>query len=269
MKIILNKKRLPKIIGNEKNLGFVPTMGALHLGHISLIKKSLINSNKTIVSIFVNRYQFNQKNDFKNYPKSIKKDISILKNLKVDYLYLPKEKDIYPKGLNKKIKISPFSKKLCGKFRPGHFKSVVDVVDRFVKILKPKKIYLGEKDMQQLKLIENYFKRNNINCTVIKCKTIREFGGLAYSSRNILLTKNEKKIASKIYKFIKGNKKKLIKSQSKLNSTKKKIIKLGALKIDYINMLDTNKIFNIGYKKSNWRIFIAYYLRQVRLIDNI
>ena len=153
MKIISDKNRLVKFVNNEKNLGFVPTMGAIHLGHISMIRKCMLQRNKTIVSIFVNKPQFNKKKDFQKYPRVLKKDISILKSLKIDYLYLPKKSQIYPNGVNRNIIISSFEKKLCGKFRPGHFKAVADVIDRFIKIIKPKKIYFGEKDMQQLKIM--------------------------------------------------------------------------------------------------------------------
>ena len=129
MKIFLTKIKLSQFVKNEKNLGFVPTMGALHLGHVSLIKRSLSQCNKTIVSIFVNKPQFNMKSDFKKYPKTLNKDIKILKRLKVSYLYLPTHNQIYPDGINKNIRISNFKKKLCGKFRPGHFEAIVDVVD--------------------------------------------------------------------------------------------------------------------------------------------
>ena len=159
MKIISDKNSLIKFAHSEKNLGFVPTMGAIHRGHTSLVKKSINECDKTIVSIFINKPQFNKKSDFQKYPRILKKDISILKKLKVDYLYLPTEKQIYPDGPNKNIKISSFGKKLCGKFRPGHFEAVVDVIERFIKIIKPKKIYFGEKDMQQLKIIESFVKK--------------------------------------------------------------------------------------------------------------
>ena len=142
MKIFLNKTKLIKIIQHEKNLGFVPTMGAIHKAHIYILKKSISLCNKTIVTIFVNKPQFNKINDYKKYPRNLKKDISILRKCKVDYLYLPSTKQIYPIGPNKKIKISSFSKKLCGKFRPGHFEAVVDVIDRFIKIIEPNKIFL-------------------------------------------------------------------------------------------------------------------------------
>ena len=135
MKIVLSKNKLIKYIYKEKNLGFVPTMGALHLGHLSLIKKCKSQCDKTIVSIFINKPQFHRINDFKNYPRTFKKDIKKLRDLKIDYLYLPSNNQIYPNGHSKNIEISSFGNKLCGKTRPGHFKAVVDVVDRFVKII--------------------------------------------------------------------------------------------------------------------------------------
>ena len=161
MKIIFDKEVLVNLTQNEKKLGFVPTMGALHLGHISLIKKSIRQCNKTIVSIFVNKPQFNKKSDYINYPRLLNKDILLLKKLKVDFLFIPKFKQIYPSGANKKIKISSFSKKLCGKNRPGHFEAVVDVIERFIKIINPRKIYFGKKDMQQLKIIEDFVDNSN------------------------------------------------------------------------------------------------------------
>ena len=269
MKIISNKTKLIKFTHNVKNLGFVPTMGAIHLGHISLIKKSISQCNKTVVSIFINRPQFNQRKDFKKYPRVLKSDISKIKKLKVDFLYLPSFKQIYPYGPNKKIKINSFGKKLCGKFRPGHFEAVVDVVDKFIKIIKPKKIYFGEKDMQQLKIIENYIKKNHLKTKIIGCKTIRESNGIAFSSRNFLLTTNEKKKASKIYKLLVNKKQQLIKKKIPLYKIKKTIFKFGANKIDYIELLDINKIIKPYKKIKKYKIFIAYYLRSVRLIDNI
>tara|TARA_Y100000590_G_scaffold364670_1_gene423196 strand:+ start:269 stop:1078 length:810 start_codon:yes stop_codon:yes gene_type:complete len=269
MKIFLSKNRLIKYINSEKNLGFVPTMGSIHSGHISLIKKSISQCNKTIVTIFINKPQFNHKKDFKKYPRNFKKDKSILKKLKVDYLYIPQNREIYPKGPNKKIKINKFKNKLCGKTRPGHFKAVVDVVDRFIKIIKPKRIYFGEKDMQQLKIVEDFIKKNHPSTKVISCKIIREKNGIAYSSRNLLLSKKEKEIASKIYYLLRNNKKKLILNGLNLKKLKKNIISIGANKIDYIQIFDINKIIKPFKRKKVYKVFVAYYLRTTRLIDNI
>tara|TARA_B000000460_G_C21466240_1_gene370408 strand:+ start:35 stop:844 length:810 start_codon:yes stop_codon:yes gene_type:complete len=269
MKIFSKKRDLLKFIQREKNLGFVPTMGAIHLGHVSLIKKSLNQCNKTIVSIYINRPQFNRKTDYKKYPRVLRKDISILKKLKINYLFLPKTKLIYPDGPNRDIKINNFSKKLCGKFRPDHFVSIADVIDRFIKLIKPNKIYFGEKDMQQLKIMEHFIKKNYKDIKVVGCKTIREKSGLALSSRNTLLSPQEKIIASKIYKILKETKNSLAIREVNLNYIKKKIKILGANKIDYLKILDINKLIRPYIKKRKYRIFISYYLRQTRLIDNI
>ena len=187
----------------------------------------------------------------------------------MDYLYLPSVNQIYPHGRNKNIKISSLGKKLCGKFRPGHFEAVADVIDRFIKIIKPKNIYFGEKDMQQLKVIEHFVKKNHANTKIIGCKTIRDKNGVALSSRNFLLSIKEKRIASKIYKFIINNKKKLIKKKLSIGLVKRKIFKLGVHKIDYIKILDVNKLIKPYRRTNKHKIFIAYYLGSTRLIDNI
>ena len=177
-------------------------MGALHEGHEALIKKSVRESRKTLVSIFVNPKQFENEKDFKNYPKNYKNDIKILKKLKVAYLYKPSYEDIYKFKTKNKIFLDPFSKKLCGKFRRGHFRSVVDVVNRLLEIIKPKKILLGNKDFQQLILIDKHIKKNRINTKVFLFKTVRDKNFIAYSSRLKRLKNYEKNNLIKIIKFL-------------------------------------------------------------------
>ena len=269
MKIIVHKNKLKELIHNEKNLGFVPTMGAIHMGHISLVKKCISECDKSIVSIFVNKPQFNKKSDYKKYPRLLKRDILVLKKLKVDYLFLPSEKQIYPNGQNRNIKISSFGKKLCGKFRPGHFEAVVDVIDRFISIINPKRIYFGEKDLQQLKIINHFVKRNHKDTKVIGCKTIREKNGIACSSRNFLLSLKQKIIASKVYNLLKNKKQNLIKKKLGLIEIKRKILKLGVNKIEYIRILNINKLIKPYVKNNKYKIFVSYYLGETRLIDNI
>ncbi len=269
MKIILNKKKLVQILKEEKDLGFVPTMGTIHKGHIYIIKKSISLCKKTIVTIFINKPQFNEISDYKKYPKNFKKDISKLKKCKIDYLYLPTTKQIYPFGYNKNIKISSFSKKLCGKSRPGHFESVVDVIDRFIKIIKPSKIFLGEKDIQQLKIIEEFINKNQIMTKVIGCKTIREKNGVACSSRNFLLSANDFIIASRVYKLLYKSKKSLIMKKNILKKIKNEIFQLGVKKIDYLKLIDINKQTRPFKKNKKYKLFVAYYIGSTRLIDNI
>ena len=269
MKIVLSKKKLIQILKEEEDLGFVPTMGGIHKAHIYIIKKSISLCKKTIVTIFVNKPQFNETTDYKKYPRNIKKDISILRKSKVDYLYLPTTKQIYPSGPNRNIKISSFGKRLCGKSRPGHFKAVVDVIDRFIKIINPNKIFLGEKDMQQLKIIEEFINKNQIKTKVIRCKTIREKNGVACSSRNFLLSKNDFIIASKVYELLYKSKKLLIMKKNILKEIKNKMFQFGVNKIDYIELIDINKQTRPFKKNKKYKLFVAYYLGSTRLIDNI
>jgi pantoate--beta-alanine ligase len=269
MKLIKLKTDLIKAIEFDKRLGFVPTMGSLHEGHKALIKTSQKNCKKTLVSIFVNPTQFNNKKDYKIYPKNLKKDLSYLKKLNVDYVYLPTIKQIYWKK-NDKIRLNKSQNILCAKFRKGHFEGVLDVLNRFVELIFPQKIFMGEKDFQQFFLVKNYIE-NNYNTKVYMCKTIRAKNKLALSSRNSLLNKKS---------FIKTGMitKKLLRLKNEINrnrknykklilNLKKELTKNFDIKIEYlecrnIQNLSTN-IFNKPFK-----LFVAYYIDNVRLIDN-
>ena len=271
MKIFKNKLSLQKEISKDNCLSFVPTMGGLHKGHLSLIKKAKKYKCKTCISIFINPTQFNKKDDYKDYTRNINSDIKELKKLRVNYLYLPTYTDIYSFKTKNEIHIDKFSKQLCGKFRKGHFESVINVVNRFLEIIKPKYIYLGIKDFQQLTLIEKHIKKNEINTKVIKCKTIREKNGVACSTRNLNLNNKQFAIASNIYKYLYSLSKKIKKNYKlfKINSIKKDLISLGANKIDYIEFLNIKNFNNNKSVKNRFRLFIAYYINNIRLIDNI
>ena len=241
-------------------------MGGLHKGHISLIKKSKTFKGKVLVSIFINPKQFNEKKDFLNYPRNLKKDLIILKRLNVDFLYLPSSKDIFSFRPKNRIFLDKFSKKLCGRSREGHFQGVLNVVNRFLEIIKPRYIFLGIKDFQQLYLINKHILRKKINTKVISCKTIREKNGIACSTRNNNLNKKELRTASRIYHYL-ISKKEL--SNIKILNIKKKLINLGVKKIDYIEFYNLSTLRRPRNKKENFKIFIAYYLNKIRLIDNI
>ena len=271
MKIFRDKKSLIEEISNKKNIAFVPTMGLIHKGHLSLIRKAKKETKNVLVSIYVNPKQFNKNIDFKRYPRNINKDIAILKKTRVKYLYLPIDKDIYSFRPTAPIYIDKFSKMLCGKFRPGHFKGVVNVVNRFIEIIKPRSIFLGMKDFQQLTLIKLHLYRNKISTKVVSCSTIRERNGVALSSRNNMLKKNQIKIVVKIYAYLKDLKKQNFITQSKRQKINiiKKLLLLGARKIDYVECINM-KTYNFAKKKSeNYNIFISYYIGEVRLIDNL
>ena len=270
MKILLNNQTLSKTLRPFSDIGFVPTMGGIHKGHISLINKSIKSNKKTIVSIFVNPKQFNNIEDFKSYPSSIKNDLKILMRIKkLDYVYIPKFKDIYENNKRSKIKIDKKYKILCAKFRTGHFEGVLDVMNRLTKIIKPKNIFMGEKDFQQLFLVKNFIEKR-FNTKVIKCKTIRNKNKLALSSRNFLFTKKELNQIEKISnKFLKLKTKiKNIKEINKfLQKSKKEIENFFNIKIEY---LENRSIKNLSKsnKYEGSRIFLAYYFKDIRLIDN-
>jgi pantoate--beta-alanine ligase len=269
MKLIRQITDLNKAISNQKELGFVPTMGSLHKGHASLINSSKQKCKKTLVSIFVNPTQFNNVNDFKTYPRDLNKDIKLLKGLKVDFLYVPTVTQIYNNKEHKVTRLNKSQKILCAKFRKGHFEGVLDVLNRFTSIIKPKNIFMGEKDYQQFFLVRNFIERK-YKTKVIACKTIRDTNKVALSSRNSLLDlKNFNKageislVLIKLKKLIKKN----IKDKKLIKKIKIDLIKKFKIKIEYLecrNLINLNTIL----KNKPFKLFVAYYLKGVRLIDN-
>ena len=269
MKILLNSFDVIKEFKNERNLGFVPTMGSIHNGHKYLVKKSIKQCKKTVVSIFINPTQFNDQNDLKNYPKPIHKDLDILRRLKVDFVFLPKTSDIYKSKRKKKIILNKRDLILCAKHRKGHFEGVLDVMDRFTKLICPKKIYMGEKDFQQFYLVKNFLEKK-YKTKIIKCKTIRDKDQLAYSSRNFQLSKNLLKTAAKMINEIRNIKKNLSKQNNiikYLNIKSNFLNNKYKIKIEYLELRD-----EVNLKRSknlNSKLFIAYYINKIRLIDNL
>ena len=269
MIIFKSINKLNKEVNFKANVGFVPTMGSLHQGHISLIKSSKKNCKKTLVSIFVNPSQFNKKSDLQNYPKNLKKDILILKKHKVDYLLLPRIKEIYKNNKDKKIKLSKKDKIMCAKYRPGHFEGVLAVISQFLKKIKPKKIFLGDKDYQQLFLIKKLIKKN-FDIRVFSCKMIRDKNKVALSSRNNLLNKSDLKKSSYIANLLFKLRNKLkdnISFKYKIKNLIKEINNLKDIKIEYLEIRN-KKNLSKKYNKNNFKIFLAYYNKKIRLIDN-
>jgi pantoate--beta-alanine ligase len=276
MKLIRQITDLNKAINQENRLGFVPTMGSLHKGHEFLIKASKKRCKKTLVTIFVNPTQFNNKNDFKNYPKNLSKDIKILKKLKVDFVYLPSISQIYKKK-HPKIILKKKQKILCAKFRKGHFEGVIDILNRFVKLISPQIMFMGEKDYQQYILVKNFISKK-YKTLVFPCKTIRNRNGVALSSRNELLNISNLKtaglIASKLIKLKRSISKKngfinsdLKKSKDLIQIMQKSLEKNFNIKIEYLECRNSINLSKNLYKKP-FKIFVSYFLNDIRLIDN-
>ena len=268
MKIITSIFDLNKEIKDYKNIGFVPTMGGIHAGHISLIKASQNKKSKTIVSIFVNPTQFNKGDDFKQYPRNIQKDIDILEKLNVEYLFTPNTKDIY-KFKAKKFNLQNKDKILCAKYRIGHFEGVLNVMNRLMTIIKSKDLYMGEKDYQQLYLIKKFLSKK-FKVRINSCPTIR-INNIALSTRNKLLKKRSIKKASEIALFLKKVKHKskfeCTKSASDLHNYKIKLEKKYNIKVDYLEFRD-EKNLKLNNFNNKYRLFVAYEIDNIRLIDN-
>ncbi len=268
MIIFKSINKLAKEVNFKANIGFVPTMGCLHEGHVSLIKIAKKRCKKVIVSIFVNPSQFNKKKDYQKYPRNLKKDISILKSLKVDFILTPTIKNVFNEKKIKKLKILAKDKVLCAKFRPGHFEGVLAVINQFLKKIKCKYIFLGEKDYQQIYLIKKFIK-SRFKTKVFTCKTIRDHNYLPFSSRNNLLNKYDIKKASIVSQTLK-NYFWLIKNNLK---NKKKILKIKNyfkqqnIHVEYLE-LRNKKNLSRNIDKKNFKIFVAFYINRIRLIDN-
>jgi len=255
-------------------VGFVPTMGALHAGHVSLIKSSKKNCNKTLVSIYINPSQFSKEEDLGSYPKTIKEDLKILKGLNVDAVFLPSDNEIYPedKPDNFTYENSLF-KKLEGKSRPHFFYGVTKVVSRLFNIVSPTHTFFGEKDAQQSRIINQMIKDLNYNIHFISCPTVRSENGLALSSRNNYLSHSEQKQASVVYRGLKLVEENIKKGNVNVNQLKKvftsMINKNQNIQIDYISIACNETLEELTIWSKNSLISVAIFYKNVRLIDNI
>tara|TARA_B110001450_G_scaffold111064_1_gene104840 strand:+ start:1443 stop:2258 length:816 start_codon:yes stop_codon:yes gene_type:complete len=270
MKIIRQITDLNKAIKKSKEIGFVPTMGGLHGGHESLIKSSKKKCKKTLVSIFVNPAQFNKVQDYRKYPRNINKDLKLLKRLEVDFVFIPSVSEIFKNQKLKNFKLNNSQKVLCAKYRKGHFEGVLNIMNRFITLILPKYVFMGEKDFQQLYLIK-FFLQKKYKTNIISCKTIREKNMIALSTRNYLLNIENLKKAGFIAQELSRYKIKINKNRNKYRSIiedfKKQCTKKYGIKIEYLEARNIGKLTkNIIGKK--FKLFIAYYINKVRLIDN-
>lgn len=236
-----------KTISPDIEIGFVPTMGALHAGHTSLLQKSVSENDFTVLSIFVNPTQFNDKSDFTNYPKTWKEDLAVAAGCEVDFILMPTYEQMYPDQYRYKLSENDFSKKLCGGSREGHFDGVLTVVMKLLNVVSPNRAYFGEKDYQQFKLIHDMAACFFMPTEIIPCPTLRETSGLAMSSRNVRLSSVGRTKAALIYKLM---------TESKSSTDVSQKLTEAGFKVDYVE----------DYYD---RRFVAAFLEGVRLIDNV
>ncbi|ACG57517.1 pantoate/beta-alanine ligase [Hydrogenobaculum sp. Y04AAS1] len=254
----------------SKTIGFVPTMGYLHEGHMSLVKASKSMCDITVVSIFVNPKQFGPKEDYSKYPRNLERDLKLLEEAKVDMVFIPDVDTIYPEGFSTTINIGPLANVLEGAFRPGHFDGVCTVVTKLFNIVKPNKAFFGEKDYQQLKIIQKLVKDLNLDIEIVPIPTKREEDGLAMSSRNTYLNEEQRERANTIYKFLLKAKEAFengIKDTDKIIEYAKAVLDVDV--VYYIKIVDKETLEEKTAPSKYDRILIAVKIEDTRLIDNI
>ncbi len=269
------QKYLQSADNKGKAIGFVPTMGALHQGHLSLIKRSKKECKLTICSIFVNPTQFNDKTDFDKYPNTIAMDIEMLNDAKCDILFLPSVKEMYPDGFidSTKINFGFIAETLEGEHRPGHFSGMAQVVEKLLKIVKPDKLYMGQKDFQQQLIVQQLIKKRKLRTQLVTVETMREKNGLAMSSRNVRLDIASRRLAVEIAKTLKGIKSKIKNQKSKIEALEEegrnKLRSFKEIELEYFEIRNAETLKPVSSKKEKSVALIAAKIGGVRLIDNM
>ncbi len=277
MEIVREVDRMQEISNALKQKGeiitLIPTMGALHKGHLKLMEEAKKSGDILIISIFVNPTQFGPSEDFDSYPRVFEQDKSLALELGVDYIFYPSVEEMYPEGFLSYVYVEEHSKKLCGKSRPVHFRGVTTVVAKLFNIIKPHKAFFGWKDAQQLIIIKKMAKDLNIDVEVVGVDTVRESDGLAISSRNKYLTKEERKQASSLYSSLKGAKELIASGVVDANIVRRRILDelaiMNLVKIDYVEIVDMETLNPIDEIKEDTLIALAAYVGKARLIDNV
>lgn len=277
MQVIQTVSGLQEIISplkiEGKSIGFVPTMGALHEGHISLVEKCKKENDICVVSVFVNPTQFNNKEDLEKYPRNVEKDAELLKTVGTDIVFVPSVEEIYPEPDTRQFDFGQLDKVMEGKFRPGHFNGVAQVVSRLFDIVKPDKAYFGEKDFQQLAIIRNMVAQLNMPVEIVPMPIKREKSGLAMSSRNQRLSEQQKANAANIYKIL-SDSKDLAKNRSVFDTIDyviNNINRIDSLDVEYFDVVDGDTLQSIKeWSDTEYAVgCIAVFCGEVRLIDNI
>ena len=272
MKIFNDSKLLKEHLRKYKNINFVPTMGNLHSGHVSLISKAKKELGITVVSIFVNDLQFGENEDLNSYPRTYKEDLSKLEEIGIDVVFIPSSKNIYPQGCDNhtKVKVPVFSEKHCGISRPIFFEGIATVVVKLFNIIKPTKAYFGEKDWQQFIIIKKLCSDLAMDIEICSLPIIREKNGLALSSRNNYLTQEQISIASELFKSLTllANSYRNGTYESQLKATIDNLVNKN-FTIDYINLIDENTLEAPKSCSTKLRILAAVYFNKIRLIDNV
>ena len=254
---------------NNSKINLIPTMGNIHDGHLSLLKESNKFEGINVVSVFINPTQFNDIKDFENYPNTFDQDVNLLSKNNCEIIFAPNIHEMYPNGLETKKTIFEYREILCDVFRPGHFDGVTTVVNMLLDIIKPSNVFFGEKDFQQLKIVEKLIIQNKLKANLVKCSSIRGLNGMSLSSRYTKFSTKEKTQFEKCAQIIDKNLLNLINSFDAkiLENIKKELQNIGISKIDYCEVREESNL-EISKKNTNSRLFVAFYVNKIRIIDN-
>lgn len=274
-KIVDLQNELFEVRKEGKKIGLVPTMGALHQGHASLVKRSVKENDITVVSVFLNPTQFNDKADLERYPRNLDADCKLLEECHADYVFAPSVKEMYPTPDNRQFNFPPVTTVMEGAKRPGHFNGVCQVVSRLFYIVRPDRAYFGEKDWQQIAVVKRLVKYINMNVEIVECPIVREADGLAMSSRNSLLTPEERAIAPNIYKVLKESVE--YSKNHTVEETHNKVVNdinaIDGLEVEYFEIVDGNTLLDVkDWSDSPYIVgCITVYCGHtpIRLIDHI
>ncbi|MGE4357034.1 MAG: pantoate--beta-alanine ligase [Candidatus Omnitrophota bacterium] len=277
MRVIEEIKEMQKLVKQwrrkNKTIGFVPTMGYLHEGHLSLARQARKENDVVVMSIYVNPLQFGPHEDFKRYPRDLKRDIKLAKDVGVDVIFSPRDREMYPRDYVTYVEVEKLTEGLCGRFRPGHFKGVTTVVTKLFNIVKPDVAYFGQKDAQQARVIEKMVEDLNMDIKIKILPIVREKDGLAMSSRNVYLNPEERKKAVCLYQALKKAEamfRRGIRDADKIvREMKKFIASRGDFRIEYIEIVDAKTLMPLRKIKNNTLIALAVWIGRTRLIDNI
>ncbi len=256
-----------------QRIGFVPTMGALHEGHLSLIRRARKHCSTVVVSIFVNPLQFSPSEDLSRYPRPVKSDQQLCREAGVDVLFCPSSEEFYPKDFQTTVKVNRLSQSWEGTFRPTHFEGVTTVVTKLLCLVRPNRSYFGQKDYQQLLVIKHMVKDLNIDTKIVRCSTIRESDGLALSSRNRYLSENQRRQAISLSVALRQGVQSIKHGQTNVqmiqNSMQKILEKFSGVRIEYLAVCDANTLSTLPRVKGEVVLVGAIQIGKVRLIDNM
>ncbi|NPU89408.1 MAG: pantoate--beta-alanine ligase [Fervidobacterium sp.] len=266
------KKIVNDILKSGKSIGFVPTMGYLHKGHLSLVEAARKENDVVVVSIFVNPTQFGPNEDYSRYPRDLERDLRLLEPIGVDYVFNPSVEEMYPAMYSTYVEEVELSKYLCGASRPGHFRGVCTVVTKLFNIVKPTKAYFGQKDAQQFRVLKRMVRDLNMDVEMIEMPIVREEDGLAMSSRNVYLNPEERKEATRLYKSLLKAKELIESGERDVQKIKSEMLKIPdhpLLKVDYVEVVDEETLRPVEKIERKVIVALAVFVGKARLIDNM